>query len=107
MDPNVEKRLRSLLERTEADGSRTYPLNELKDALALLVLSAKLPLDKLSTEMTTILAEFAMKIGFTGEQARPERLQPLVDAYLATNPVRPELMTELREALAPPPTEPS
>ncbi len=101
MDPNVETKLRELLNRKEPDGSRTYPLNELKDALALLVLSAKLPMDKLSNEMTTILAEFAMKIGFTGEQAKPERLQPLVDAYLATNPVRPELMSQLREALTP------
>lgn len=102
MDPNVETKLRELLNRKEPDGSRSYPLNELKDALALLVLSAKLPMDKLSAEMTTILAEFAMKIGFTGEQAKPEKLQPLVDAYLSTHPVRPELMTQLRDALAPP-----
>ena len=104
MDPNVESKLRQLLESKEADGSRTYSLNELKDALALLVLSAKLPVDKLSQEMTTILAEFAVKIGFTGEQAKPDRLQPLVDAYLVVNPVRPELMAKLREALSPPAT---
>jgi len=101
MEPQVETKLRELLDRKEPDGSRTYPLGELKDALALLVLSAKLPMDKLSAEMTTILAEFAMKIGFTGEQAKPDRLQLLVDAYLATHPVRPELMAQLREALTP------
>jgi hypothetical protein len=97
-DP-VSAKLASLLGRKNPDGSRKYPVETVKNALALFMLRAQIPASDLSTEMAQLLSEFALKIGFVGAKAVPEQLPKLLDAFQKANPIPQELTDELAAAL--------
>jgi len=97
--PDVTLKLSELIARKDANGKPIYTLEQIKDAFAVLLMSQNLPPDQLSSEAKIILAQFAAKIGFVGENATAAKLLPLMDSYLKNHPVQPELMQELRVAL--------
>lgn len=91
--------LQSLMSRQTPDGSPLYSADQVRDAFALEVMRSNVPAEALSMEVKTLLARFATKIGFVGENASPDRLKSLLEEYRKKNPIPDELSRELSEAL--------
>ncbi|HZH03300.1 MAG TPA: hypothetical protein VEY30_05915 [Myxococcaceae bacterium] len=93
-------KFRELVLAKNPDGSRVHSLEGLRDAFAFLALEAKIPSADLSPEMTSLLADFAARIGFVGESAVAGNLKPLLTVYFQKRPLNPALLQELRALMA-------
>jgi hypothetical protein len=89
----LEQTLRGLLAQTNPDGRPRYSREEVRDVLALLMLSRPDGAGALSPESARLLGEFSVVIGAPLAQAG--NLQAKVDAYFERNPPNRELLRAL------------
>lgn len=97
--PSLEKVLQAF-EAKSASGKYRYPLEQIKDALAVLLLrlSPQLSLEKLPPEFHQVVGELAVKLA-QEYPAEPFKLDEALKLYLANHPPHTRLVAELRQVL--------
>lgn len=102
-NPQAMKTLMGLFERQKPDGTFVYSDAEVRHYLPYLVLSAKVPLDRLHDSVQLMVGQLVVDAKLD-LKAGAEKVQVQLEAYYAAHPVNPELHKAVlgfaRESLA-------
>lgn len=99
-DPRQQaEQLLRLLEQRDEKGQRRFPIGDVKNLLALVMIRGRIPVESMPPQVQGVMGELAMKVGVTANTP-PSELAKLIEHYFAKNPLNPELMKEFRALLA-------
>ncbi|HZH04940.1 MAG TPA: hypothetical protein VEY30_14235 [Myxococcaceae bacterium] len=96
--PERAAEMRELLNRRNPDGTPTFPVSDFVPVIAQLAFAGRADLNNPAIEVLVGLHTAA--IGFVGESAVPENLEPLERAYFEKKPLNVALSAAVEDVLA-------